>query len=930
MVNSEYSVPQHFPVPTRASVINSISTHYSLNNLSPRSVEVHLPGIDKTVIHTISSFCHQLYSLLTDPRLQSDDCFIFSGETPFDFQGVTPENLPEDHVYLDINTGQRFHQCWMNVCMGNDKYLLCPIIFYCDTTYTDSKGKLTLEPISFTLGIYNLATRNQPYAWRTIGFIPKVHFKGEYTSEQKIQDYHTSLRWILDEFIQCQKAGGISWQLTFKGKKYDVILQIPVLYIIGDTEGHDKMCARTGSNNQKSKRICRACDCSPLDADDPNYDCRYTNQQDAVTAYCNGDAETLAEMSLFNIRNTWWDVSFGGCARGIYGAVPGEVLHFLQQGLHQYLKKGLLEQKMILNETRKRKRQQKKNQQANAKQATKRGQKNKKNNSKRKEPPQSNETIYEPPATDEQSRLNVFNKLTNDVVEAYAEIMGFHLQRQSERQLPRSKFSQGITKNESMVKACEEQGILLLFMLFLSSTAGSTVLTDAKDALKGMGGERLSNYIGTLEHMILFEEFMKVTNGYDNPTLNMIDDFIPPLMERFKKTVDRQNGNQMRIIKFHLMLHVVDDIRRFGLPSNFSTGPSESRHKSHCKQPGSHTQRRSETFVQQVQTRYNEQLAIEMAANDPQYLNFDWRNQSEENYKATNMASNMELSCPVFRLHRDHWEPYSAKKHKSKFSKAWIPSEYRQVMDYLVHRLCCHLPEDQLPLIIYSECRVADATLDEGYHIYRTTPSYRSGPAWTDWAYTSLGVHQGDHEPVLDGFEEYDDNEIKYTAPFDRRFRSLEFMTRTRPTELFGFFFLPPLIQEIEINDVCILPCREESTKCFVGVPLKRNPIIAGATQHVATTIQYWSKKSDFLRIFPCERLESPCLVVPDYDAKINHNNTKYQLVETGSYTVIGPPAEWDCCFIDLASDYYMKVNENRPDTEEVDLTKYLKEETQV
>jgi hypothetical protein len=250
--------------------------------------------------------------------------------------------------------------------------------------------------------------------------VPKPHTKGEYTSEQKILDYHTSLKHILDELIQCQQSGGIRWDFKFKGRNYDVILQMPILLIIGDSEGHDKMCARTGSNNLKCKRLCRACDCTPEDADDPDYIYTYTVQDDAKRAYYDQDKDTLKNMSLFNIPNAWWCVDFGGCERGIYGAVPGEVLHFLQHGLHQYLKQSLLDQKMLSIEARKRKRKQ-----------------------SRLVPDRDSANIesqYNAADKDDKSTRNVFHKQNKEILEAYAAQIGSILQRQSDRNVPRTKF----------------------------------------------------------------------------------------------------------------------------------------------------------------------------------------------------------------------------------------------------------------------------------------------------------------------------------------------------------------------------------------------------------------------------------------------------------------------------------------------------------
>jgi hypothetical protein len=408
-VQSRYNVPIASAIPSRESVVTTISTHYSINNLQPKTVNILLPGIGRLVPHHISSFRHCLYSLLTDTRLQSDDCYLFANDNPLQPPPFpNPEEPHNEHIFSDIDSGSRFHQCWEQHCKNPEKDLLCPIIFYADTTFTDTKGKLTLEPLSFTLGIYNRATRNKEYAWRTIGYIPKARYNSKCTSDQKIKDYHTSIRHLLDEFIQSQLSGGIDWNIKYKGGQYKVTLQIPVMFIIGDTEGHDKMCARTGSYTLTCQRLCRACNCPPDKADDEMFNYTYTIQSDAKNAYNNKQTQVVAQMSLFNIYNAWWDVSFGGCERGIYGAVPGEVLHFLQQGLHQRLKLALLKAKKMSQLARKRVRAADlSNQQQN-------------NNRSKKKHPHGTETYYEPPGADDKIKQNVFNPKTTTVLEEYA------------------------------------------------------------------------------------------------------------------------------------------------------------------------------------------------------------------------------------------------------------------------------------------------------------------------------------------------------------------------------------------------------------------------------------------------------------------------------------------------------------------------------
>ena len=50
-----------------------------------------------------------------------------------------------------------------------------------------------------------------------------------------------------------------------------------------------------------------------------------------------------------------------------------------------------------------------------------------------------------------------------------------------------------------------------------------------------------------------------------------------------KNDVNCQEGQGMKIIKFHLSMHTPKNILDFGVTANVDTGPAESNHKKECK-----------------------------------------------------------------------------------------------------------------------------------------------------------------------------------------------------------------------------------------------------------------------------------------------------------------------------------------------------------
>jgi len=77
------------------------------------------------------------------------------------------------NLISDIDTSKWYRLTKAKLCVG-EKDVLCPINFFIDETIIDTKGHLTLEPVSFTLGIFNRACRMTPQAWCHLGFVPKM------------------------------------------------------------------------------------------------------------------------------------------------------------------------------------------------------------------------------------------------------------------------------------------------------------------------------------------------------------------------------------------------------------------------------------------------------------------------------------------------------------------------------------------------------------------------------------------------------------------------------------------------------------------------------------------------------------------------------------------------------------------------------------
>ena len=53
----------------------------------------------------------------------------------------------------------------------------------------------------------------------------------------------------------------------YGGKIWKVKLKFAIVYVIGDTELHDKLCGKYGVRNNKVEKLCCHCDCSTENTD---------------------------------------------------------------------------------------------------------------------------------------------------------------------------------------------------------------------------------------------------------------------------------------------------------------------------------------------------------------------------------------------------------------------------------------------------------------------------------------------------------------------------------------------------------------------------------------------------------------------------------------------------------------------------------------
>ena len=527
----------------------------------------HTKAKAKLVVNNVESV---LTSLLTDPRIR-DEYYLFFGNNP---TNPPPENL---NYVGDLNTGRAYVETYRQLIpIGSNKVLL-PVLFYIDGANTGHFADLPVTAVKISLGIFTRKAREKDHMWRILGFIPAVskhksrgkrlmlesmhvdgvmyhqnalEEEGQATDNKvcKAQDLHCMLREILSDYVKLQ-AKGFIWNLPYQNSVYNnihFVLFTPFLKVDGDEA--EKLCGKYTSRGQHVKMLCRYCECPTDQTDQPKAAYPYKTPAKIQKLVDKNDEEALKNLSQQNISNAMYDIRFGRHNdRGIHSACPMEMLHALLLGVFKYVRDCFFEQ------------------------------------------------------------VGATSKLADDI-NGYSKQYGALFGRQSDRDLPKTAFANGIRRGKLM--ASEYPGILLCMAVMLRSTAATEALYRRRPSAFGQEGV-LDDWTLLVETLLQWEMWLKQDQMQKNH-VELSEKKHRYIMYLIKKVGKRVKGMGLRISKYHGISHMTEDILNFGVPMEYDTGSNERGHKI-TKTAARLTQKKEETFDQQTSQRLAELHLLEMA-----------------------------------------------------------------------------------------------------------------------------------------------------------------------------------------------------------------------------------------------------------------------------------------------------------------------------
>ena len=302
----------------------------------------------------------------------------------------------------------------------------------------------------------------------------------------------------------------------------------------------------------KIQRQCRACNINYENLDDADVACRYLYAEPMhEIAWLRDDVALRQRWSQHHIDNAFRYVPLADPVRGIFGSTPVETMHTFRKGMIEMVTFLVLE----------------------------------------------NVPTSKKAALD---RLAIRYHKTH---------------RQTYRKVyPATDFSNGIT-NLTKISAGERVGLVFLFVILAQYDEGWAILNTT---LKQRTTTDLAEVLELFEAMLCFDAWLNKESYWslsdDENAKDTVRQSIKQLMEMCRTRIPTTTSDRWNFPKFHELLHVLDDISRFGAPRNYCAERPESLLIAAAKQPGRRAQKRHDgsSYERQAAQRLSYSIIIDL------------------------------------------------------------------------------------------------------------------------------------------------------------------------------------------------------------------------------------------------------------------------------------------------------------------------------
>ena len=561
---------------TYETLMKNLSKRYNCDALKPEIKKVRLPNSKSVVNIPVRNAKDVIVSLLTDPRIGDDD-YLFFDDDPL-------AEPPENPIHLeDLNTGDAYLATYEEMIEEKGEVLL-PVPIYIDGAVTGQFSDLPLTPVKLALGIHKRETRDKDYAWRELGWIPQVRKQKARGRKLFKESGHLEAR---DMHMM---AGEGEWaQVEDPDAREGIDKDEDEEDAVPAQDFHSMLrvilesfveLQRTGFvwdlvykgklyKNIKFKIFVPFVKCDTEEADllCGKFKIR-TRTVKQICRYCHCPTLKADDPRIQHKKKTPEQiqklVDKGDIAglkaisqQCIDNAWYEVVFHKANnQGIHGACPSEMLHAILL--------------------------------------------GIFKYVRESFFDHMGKTSELAEDI-NGLAKEYGVQLSHQSERDLPKANFSKGIQKGKLTAK--EYRGVLLVMAALVHSSKGRDLLKKRKR----MGGENgLTDWSMLIELLLEWEAYLNLKKMLKSD-VKRLKTKMKYLMYLLRNVAKRYEGMGLKIMKFHALVHLVEDMLLYGVPSEFDTGSNESHHKA-SKYAAKLTQRNEATFVLQAAQRLTELL----------------------------------------------------------------------------------------------------------------------------------------------------------------------------------------------------------------------------------------------------------------------------------------------------------------------------------
>ena len=673
----------------------------------------------KPTVHTLSlpsgrkasvvkfNFDALLFDLLSDKDLMKQENLIFDTSNMED-----PFICRESPFYGDFENTEYYKETSKMYNINSKDSVLCPLLFYLDELKIDAFGRLGLEPLVFTLLIYNRKTRNLNKAWRNLGYMPNfdsLFGNTSYTPEEKANDYHACLKFLMSDVVLFQnQSTGITWDFRLHYNSEEKVfrrnLYIPIGYIIGDAKGNDILCGRYGS--RKSTCVARDCNVTTDQCDEPSHCCKFHLMSDLLSL----NETQLHELSFRKLKvNAFAEMAFGHQPYGINGCTPPEPLHQFLLGIVERLPKSF------------------------------------------------------------------FQRLSGNMVVLLDRHVGYICSKfaaQSDRSMPYiGTFAHGVSEAKKLSAKEKLARVFVIYLVLLTSDFREQVVDQNGRKVKNEDGsfkkttkidkKEYARWLQAFEETLLLYAWITLENHvkvfFKGGSKSIVAKRLEQFMAMYKKNAPRTQGMKLKLLKFHQIKHLWWVIRLYGSLLNVDSGIGESNNKTK-KAAGKATQRRRlildlqtsvesykrDLFLRAISILYPDiesgrNNVAEDKSNTSQVLQeCNCRDLSTANSEQKCHGSKYKLSFDYIKKEVEaSWIGYKMKNCSTKFPKFVLDSVYNKLSHYnggvVGRRITSVAGFTEYSTTTSLEKPVSKEPYEEKI-VFRACPNYRGEKDWFDWA----------------------------------------------------------------------------------------------------------------------------------------------------------------------------------------------------